>query len=96
MSHLGRTLLMISLLVSSACATSHPASPPVARRIPDSAPERLAGQREATPEMRAAAAEDRFAAEEDKERREEARAAKAAQQQRVDVVEKNKKGKLPR
>jgi hypothetical protein len=88
-----RMVLVLALvgLVGGGCATSHRAALPTARRIPDSAPERLAGLREANPETRAAAVEERFNAEADKERREEARAAKAERERRVDVVEPAKK-----
>jgi hypothetical protein len=69
------------------CATAPRVSPP---RVRDSAAERLAGLREATPELEAAAIEERFAPEEDKERRDAERAARADRQHRIEVMEKQK------
>jgi hypothetical protein len=86
-------LLVLALTVAGGggCATGHKSALPAAHRIPDSARERLAGLREAEPEAKAGAVEERFSAESDKQLREEARAAKAERQRRVDVVEPAKK-----
>jgi hypothetical protein len=86
-----RRVLMVLALIASTGGCAHHAATSTATRIPDSAPERVAGLREANPETKAAAVEDRFAPAEDRARREEARAAKAARQTRVDVVEPKKK-----
>jgi hypothetical protein len=84
-------VVLLSMTAAGGCATGRQAARPAPRRIADSAPERLTGLREANPEQKAAATEARFGAEEDKKRREDARAARADQQTRVDVVEKKKK-----
>jgi hypothetical protein len=85
------TLVLISSLGGGCATTRGKPAQPLSHRIPDSAPERLAGLREAEPETNAAGTEERFGFEKDKERREEARAAKAERERRVDVVDKTTK-----
>jgi hypothetical protein len=92
MTHLRNASMILALVASiGGCAAGRQAARPTSARIPTSAPERLAGLREANPQTKAAEAEQRFSAEEDKQRREDARAAKAARQTQVDVVENKKK-----
>jgi hypothetical protein len=86
-----RRVLMVLAVIASTAGCAHRAATSTPTRIPDSAPERVAGLREANPEAKAGAVEDRFAPDEDRARREEARAARAARQTRVDVVEPKKK-----
>jgi hypothetical protein len=85
---------LLAVLLIAGCATGVPRVR--ARREPDSAAERLAALREATPELNAAALEERFAAEEDHERREAERAARAERQHRIELMEKARKQAPPR
>jgi hypothetical protein len=79
------TTLLLAAAMGGGCA--HGGAGRTAERAPETASDRLTTLREAEPEAKAAAVEQRFKAGEDKERKEEAKAAKAQQQQRVDVVE---------
>jgi hypothetical protein len=76
----------LAALLAAGCATVSHRAP----REKDSAAERLAALREATPELKAAAVEERFSAEEDRERREQERAARAERQHRLELIEKEK------
>jgi hypothetical protein len=92
MMSIRRMLLVATLIVAGGggCATSHASALAPPHRIPDSAPERLAGLQEADPEVKAGATEERFSTQADRKRRAEAR-AKEKRQGRVDVVEPARK-----
>jgi hypothetical protein len=81
---------LLVVLLMAGCATGARARAP---REPDSAAERLAALREATPELKAGALEERFAGEEDRQRREAERAARADRQHRIELMEKEKAAK---
>jgi hypothetical protein len=87
-------LLGVGIGTATGCATG--AGRIRVRRDPESAAERTAALREATPELKAAALEERFAAEEDHERREAERAARAERQHRIELMEKARKQAPPR
>jgi len=83
-------------LALAGCATASPRPSTVRGRNLDTAPERVAGGREAAKVGAPEAAEERFGTEEARARRDEEAARRDERQRRVDVVDGDKKKPKPK
>jgi hypothetical protein len=83
-------------LALGGCATAAPRPSAAPRRNLDTAPERVAGVREAAKVGAPEAAEERFGTEEARARRDEEAARRDERQRRVDVIEGDKKKPPPK
>lgn len=90
-----RRIHIIALLLTAACGGPARLAAPPAVRTPDSADERIAAMRDNNPVAGAAGAEERFAPDQHRAKRTQDRANEKARQQRVDVVDKDKKPPPP-
>ena len=85
--------LTLGLFVSVGCVTTRAPRSEVPKRVPESAPDRIAGTAEASGVGSEEAAEERFGFKEDQARRDAAKAKKAQDKSRLGVVGKD--GKPP-
>lgn len=90
-----RRIHIIALLLVAGCGGPARLAAPPPVRTPESADERIAAMRDNDPVAGAAAAEERFAPDQHRAKRTQDRANEKARQQRVDIVDKDKKPPPP-